>query len=68
MHTNFHLFDTYFNIFLKIKGLYDPLATMTQKESLQNAYRLYVYEKPNPKLRGLPENDEDGNIIPLIET
>ena len=48
MHTNFHLFEVYFNIFLKIENLYNPLATMTQKESLQNAYRLYVYEKPNP--------------------
>jgi len=68
LHDNFKLFDTYFNIFIKIKNLLEPGSTMTQKESLSNAYRLYVYEKPNPKLRGLPEQDEDGNEIPLLET
>lgn len=68
LRINFHEFDKYFSIFEGLQILYKPGSTMTMKESLNNAYRLYIYEKPNPKFRGLPEQDEDGTSKPLPET
>ena len=68
---NFHIFHDFFDLFngaFSIFVLPNEQVDIVKVQQLKLNYRMFIYERPYPHLRGLPPLDDNGNSAPLVDS